>query len=328
MLHESGRVPEDLEESLDRTFEVCAVAALAGIAAHGGPASGTGSEARPSDLVRGALARIEQQLTTTARRRVGPQFRRLERMAELALRQASETAATKTQAGLDRAERLAAQSPIARRAMRAAAPNSKLAGAGGSNSHGEVVSNLALLADHDLIEHVLELVVVGAAGGGTVLHAECGDGKLVELLVGRGLDAFGVDPGLSDRRVSRGVRLVAGGALEYLGATSQGTLGAVVLTGIVDRLRPGGARALASLAATRLHPGGTVVVIGTDPLFAVGTDPVASDLSWARPVHSVTWSHLFALAGLTELEVAPGGDTGAPRYVVSARRAPLPVPPR
>ena len=74
----------------------------------------------------------------------------------------------------------------------------------------------------------------------------------------------------------------------------------LLLTGVVDRLRPGAARALAQLAARRLVPGGVVVLVSMRPEVAVAMDPVAADLASGRPVHPVTWCHLLARYGLSE----------------------------
>jgi hypothetical protein len=107
-------------------------------------------------------------------------------------------------------------------------------------------------------------------------------------------------------------------------------LDGLLLTGVVDRLRPGAARALAHLAARCLAPGGVVVLVSARPEAAVALDPVAADLSPGRPLHPVTWCHLLARFGLVELEVfehdASGPDPGglgateAEVFAISARR--------
>ena len=117
---------------------------------------------------------------------------------------------------------------------------------------------------------------------GLVLHAECGDGRVVEAFAARGLDARGADP-RSPVRADGDTRIVAAGALEYLGATLSGTLDGLLLTGVVDRLRPGEGRALAQLAARCLAPGGVVVLVSARPEAVVAMDPVAADLAHGRP---------------------------------------------
>jgi hypothetical protein len=155
---------------------------------------------------------------------------------------------------------------------------------------------------------------------GLVLHTECGDGRLVEALVARGLDARGADPRWP-ARADGGTRILAAGALEYLGATVSGTLDGLLLTGVVDRLRPGAARVLVQLAARSLAPGGIVVLVSARPEAAVATDPVAADLAAGRPLHPVTWCHLLARSGLCELAVFEHDESDPDVFAVSARRA-------
>jgi len=155
--------------------------------------------------------------------------------------------------------------------------------------------------------------------GRLVLHAECGDGRVVEALAARGLDARGADPRRSSR-ASGDTNIAAAGALEYLGATPNGTLDGLLLSGVVDQLRPGAARALAHLAASRLKPGGVVVLVSARPEATVAIDPVAADLAPGRPLHPVTWCHLLARYGLTELGVFEPDATDPDVFAVSALR--------
>ncbi len=119
--------------------------------------------------------------------------------------------------------------------------------------------------------------------------------------------------------------IVAGGALEYLGAAPPASFDGLLLTGVVDRLRPGAARALAQLAARSLAPGGVVVLVSTRPEANVAMDPVAADLAPGGPLHPVTWCHLLASYGLGDLAVfePDASDPAAHEpelFAVSARR--------
>jgi hypothetical protein len=152
-----------------------------------------------------------------------------------------------------------------------------------------------------------------------VLHAESGDGSIVEALAARGVDARGADPRLSVR-AGGDTSTVAAGALEYLGAAPSGALSGLLLTGVVDRLRPGAARALARLAARSLAPGGVVVLVGARPEVVVAIDPVAADLAPGRPIHPVTWCHLLAHFGLSELTIFEADASEPDMFAVSARR--------
>ena len=100
----------------------------------------------------------------------------------------------------------------------------------------------------------------------------------------------------------------------------------LLLTGVVDRLRPGAARALAHLAASRLAPGGVVVLVSARPEAAVAIDPVVADLAPGRPLHPVTWCHLLARYGLSELAVFEPDPSAPDSFAVFARRPVSPWP--
>lgn len=170
-------------------------------------------------------------------------------------------------------------------------------------------------------EHWAPLVAAEMAqAAGRVLHAEADDGWLVAHLVAAGIDAYGVDP--MARTPPAGIELREDRALDHLRALPDGSLGAVVLSGCVDRLSLGSLRELADLARAKVVAGGLVVVIGTDPRAAAsGTvgdiDTVAADLAPGRPLHGATWVHLLGGAERAEVLVGPRPDglrpvSGAP----------------
>ncbi len=158
---------------------------------------------------------------------------------------------------------------------------------------------------------------------GPVLHGECGDGELVEALVASGIEAKGAEPrgDVAWRAADRGVPVVVGEVPDLLALQPAGSLGGLVLSGVVDRLPVEELAALVGTAAERLAAGAPLVVVGTSPEDAAGWDPVARDLLPGRPLRPETWEVLLARAGFVEvgrLEPGPGHDE--PRaYVVTAR---------
>ena len=314
-LRSSGAVPAELEEDLEVRFEQAAEAALAAASAAPGEAS-----LRAGTDGSSPLAGLARQATLLARRRFGPSLRHLERRGVLGAARAAETARLQVHVVLDHFERVTARSaPISRVLSLLRSP--ELAGTG--VGAGQPAIEGALLA------WVLDRLGGGAPGDakgvpGPVLHAECGDGRVVEALAARGLNVLGADPRLSVR-ASGDTRSVAAGALEYLGAAPSASLGGLLLTGVVDRLRPGAARALAQLAGRCLAPGGVVVLVSARPEVVVAIDPVAADLAPGRPIHPVTWCHLLAHFGLVELTVFEPDASEPDVFAVSARR-PLTVP--
>lgn len=156
-----------------------------------------------------------------------------------------------------------------------------------------------------------EATVVEAVRGttGRVVHAECGDGALVARLAEAGLDAYGVDP--VEQSPPPGVEVRADEALAHLEALPDGALGAVVLSGCVDRLALGALVELADLAAAKVGPGGTVVVVSADPRgWERDRSPVEVDLAGGRPLRRETWCHLLEARGL-RARVAAGQDPPA-----------------
>ncbi len=318
-LRASGRVPPGLEDELEACFEDVAEASLSGAGVQ--PIGETG----PATPITGAagplsLAGLRRQATTLARRRLGPPLRRLERRSALGAARAGESVWTQAHVTLDRVERLAAGSVLASRFISAVRPRELAASAAGRTYPAMegpllnwVLERLSAARSHE---------VPGTPG--PVLHTECGDGRFVEMLAARGLEARGADPRSSVRASGAGM-IVAAGTLEYLAAARSESFDGLLLTGVVDRLRPGAARALAQLAARALAPGGVVVLVSARPEVAIAMDPVAADLAPGRPLHAVTWCHLLAHFGLCELAVFEP-DQSAPEarepdvFAVSARR--------
>jgi SAM-dependent methyltransferase len=159
-----------------------------------------------------------------------------------------------------------------------------------------------------------ELVCSELAGcGGRVLHAECGEGLLLERLGAAGVEAYGVDrrAGLLDRAVAKGLDARLEDPLEHLRSVADQTLGGLVLSGFLDGLTVWEQRRLAQLAAAKLRPGARLVLIGTPPEAWRSQAPVVeADLSPGRPLHAQTWAHLLEEAGLSPV-AKPGPATDA-----------------
>jgi hypothetical protein len=131
---------------------------------------------------------------------------------------------------------------------------------------------------------------------GPVLDLAPGDGALLARAATAGIPARAVPPG---------------DPLAALAAEAPGSLGGVVALGLGDRLAPEGWRALADLVATRLRPGGGLVLEIINPLTLAGRALRLRDPGLAPPVHPETLAFLLRAAGLAEVEERPlGAFTG------------------
>lgn len=156
---------------------------------------------------------------------------------------------------------------------------------------------------------------------GRVLHAECGEGAVLEMLGRAGADAYGIDPGTAaaDRAVAASLDVRRDDTIGHLASLAPETLAGLVLSGVVDRAGPAERRRLLELAETVLVPGGALALVGIAPdAFERTVGPVVADLAPGRPLHAETWAHLMRSVGLVEVETAGGGDS----YLVTAAKRP------
>ncbi len=155
---------------------------------------------------------------------------------------------------------------------------------------------------------------------GRVVHGGCGDGWLVGELTAAGIDAYGVDPRSSRLDVAElaGMDLRAEGVLEHLQGVEPGTLGGIVLTGVIEGAGHGERRRLLEGAAAGLAATGTLVIHSLSPSGWDAADaPVEADLVPARPPRPATWHRIFDDIGL-QADVTDGPD-GRDYLVVGTR---------
>ncbi|MGO9458225.1 MAG: hypothetical protein ACLP62_14465 [Acidimicrobiales bacterium] len=157
---------------------------------------------------------------------------------------------------------------------------------------------------------------------GVIVHGECGDGSLTAALAGLGLAVRGAEPrgAVAWDAAGLGVDVHVGPVGELLDSVGPGSLGGLVLSGVVDRLALEDLVALLETATDRLGEGAGLVVVSTSPdVAATGRDAVARDLVPGRPLHPETWALLLGRAGYEE--VGPlAAPEGSPTYAVTGRR--------
>jgi hypothetical protein len=308
--------PRALEREVARRHAEAADLAASGDRASGDGASGDGAGEDGTSRGGGAggahgtggLAATARRAPAAARKVVGPPARRVQRRLVVGAGGALDAASVRLWSLADRVERATEGSRLERAAGRlVGSPRGGVAPSTPASIRFDAIGHLGDLELDQFLED--ELLPVGS---GQVLHLESGEGALVGRLVRLGIDAQGRDPhhGAGD-----GAPM---GALEALAHTREGSLSGLVLSGVTDRLTPGRARVLARLASRALQPGGRLVVISADPGAVEADDPVASDLSGRRPLHSSTWCALLAELGY-EATVVRAGARGL-AYAVSTRR--------
>ena len=161
-------------------------------------------------------------------------------------------------------------------------------------------------------------VLVG--GRRRVLHAACGDGWLVHLLAATNVDGYGVDPrpGRVAEQELGDLDLREEAVLGHLDAVEPGSLGGVVLTGLMEGSGHGERRRLLEKATMALAPDGVLVVHSLSPSAWDEADaPAEADIVQARPYRPGTWAYLLGQTGLSA-DVTPGPDRRD--YLVVGRR--------
>ncbi|HEV7524348.1 MAG TPA: hypothetical protein VGP92_05245 [Acidimicrobiia bacterium] len=156
---------------------------------------------------------------------------------------------------------------------------------------------------------------------GRIALVECGDGALLTALVDAGLDAYGIEPRAADAdaALGRGLEVRIDDGAAHLHAVSPGALGALVLRGLVERAPLGDLLLLVDAAATKLVPGGRLVVCSLRrEAWGRGTTSAEADLVAGHPLHPDTWSAVLPEQGFVDVRIH---TAGADAYVVTATRA-------
>ena len=160
---------------------------------------------------------------------------------------------------------------------------------------------------------------------GRILHAACDDGWLVRAVAAAGGDSYGVDPRGS--RVLPGLSgvtdLQVANLAEHLRAVAPGSLGAVVLSGVVDGMAGTERNHLLRLISGRLAANGVLVVHSvTTTSWGSPDAPTEADLSPGRPLRGASWCRLLDGSGYDA--VLRMGPDAADYLVTAVRRAVVP----
>jgi hypothetical protein len=164
--------------------------------------------------------------------------------------------------------------------------------------------------------------VLDRAAGGDVVHADCGEGALVAAMAAGGAHVQGVEPrgAVALQALEQGRPVVICEVFEHLSTRPSGTLGGIVLSGVVDRVPVSALVPLLAQCRRTLALGAPFVVVTEPAGGAVSWGPPASELLAGRPLHVQTWAVLLERAGFTTVERVeqPDGAATDSRLVLSA----------
>jgi O-antigen chain-terminating methyltransferase len=175
------------------------------------------------------------------------------------------------------------------------------------------------------------------AGSAPVLDLGCGRGELLALLAEAGVDARGVDADTDMVAYARGegLRVEQADALGALDAVEDASLGAISALQLVEHLPPSVLVRLLELAASKLRPGGVLLLETINPVSPQALRNYLADLTHAQPLVAETLELLVVAAGfeaievryanppaehLREVELPPGGEWDAARSALAANR--------
>jgi O-antigen chain-terminating methyltransferase len=141
---------------------------------------------------------------------------------------------------------------------------------------------------------------------GPIADLGCGRGEFLDLLAEAGHRAIGVETNAADVEecLERGHEAVVADLFDWLEQREPGSLGAVFLAQVIEHLAPPQWQRLVDLAATRLEPGGCLVVetINPESIYAMLRAYVA-DPTHVRPVHPDLLEFLARRAGFFPVQV-------------------------
>ncbi len=162
--------------------------------------------------------------------------------------------------------------------------------------------------------------VLARTPGGEIVHADCGEGDLLRVLSGRGAAAHGVEPrgAVALRAIERGCSVTIAEASEYLADRPAGSLGGLVLSGVVDRLPLHSLLPLLAQSRRSLARGAPLVVLSEPAAATESREAAARDLIDGRPLHEATWELVLDRAGFVEVAPLPDGTGQDPRIALSA----------
>ena len=168
------------------------------------------------------------------------------------------------------------------------------------------------------------------AGSSPVADLGCGRGEFVELLLGMGVEAKGieVDRELVDAGRKAGLPVEFGDAVGWLAAEPDGSLGGISMIQVIEHLTPRDRTEVIRLAAEKLRPGGRILVETLNPQsLYIFARAFYADPTHDTPVHPAYLEFLLKEAGFSEIGIEwrsppPDGEPLQPLSTASTAEDP------
>lgn len=145
-----------------------------------------------------------------------------------------------------------------------------------------------------------------AETGGPVADLGSGRGEMLELLRDRGVEALGVDASAEMVALARekGLDAELGDIFAFLTARTEGSLGGILCSHVVEHLWPADHVRLARLCAAALRPGGLLIVETPNPKSLIaGAINFSCDPTHLRLVYPETLAFMLESAGFQDVAI-------------------------
>lgn len=161
---------------------------------------------------------------------------------------------------------------------------------------------------------------------GPVADLGCGRGEFLELLETAGNEAIGIEINAADVEscTERGFQAECADLFDWLAARPEGSLGGIFLAQVIEHIPPPDWSRLTDLAASRLAPGGRLLIetINPESLFALVRAYVL-DPTHTRPVHPQLLSFMAHRSGLTDIDIVYQADVPEVAQVARVQEEPF-----